>query len=219
MRLRSGHRTLPVLAIIAVALLAALGARPMSPAAVVATGSIAQTYSLSGTVRDSETNEPVAGALISIAPGFVVSTGADGAYSFSGLPPGEYTLTPAKDGGLDAVYTFQPSSRTVTLGADTSGQDFTARREVKSYLISVVVRNPAGNPIPGVTVLFTGAQEGKFKTTGASDMLNLPAGTYTFFARERGYQFLPGSVTINVPLVTSVELLGRRMIALPLVRR
>jgi hypothetical protein len=219
MRLRSGHRTLPVLAIFAVALLAVLGARPMAPATVVATGSIAQTYSLSGTVRDSATNEPVAGVLVSIAPGFVAATGADGVYSFSGLPPGAYTLTPAKGGGFDAVYSFQPPSRTVTLMADTSGQDFTARREVKSYLVSVVVRNPAGNPIPGITMLFTGAQEGRFKTTGRSDVLNLPAGTYTFFARERGYQFLPSTVTINVPLVTSVELLGRRMIALPFVRR
>lgn len=219
MRLRSGHRTLPVLAIVAVALLAALGARPMSPAAVVATGSIAQTYSLSGTVRDSETNEPVAGVLVSIAPGFIATTGADGTYSFTGLPPGEYTLTPAKDGGIDAVYSFQPSSRTVTLGADTTGQDFVARREVKSYLVSVVVRDRSGAAIPGITVLFIGDQEGSFETSGANDVLNLPAGTYTFFARERGYQFLPTTVTINVPLVTSVELLGRRMIALPFVRR
>ncbi len=219
MRLRSGHRMLPVLAIVAVALLAAFGARPISPAKVVASGSVAQTYSLSGTVRDSATNNPVAGVVVTIAPGFTATTGADGVYRFSGLPPGEYTLTPAKDGGLDSSYTFQPPSRMVTLEADTEGQDFVARREVRSYLVNVVVRDRAGAAIPGVTVLFTGTRAGRFDTTGEMNVLNLPAGTYTFFARERGYQFLPASVTINVPLVTTVEILGGHMVALPFVRR
>lgn len=49
-------------------------------------------------------------------------TGANGNYTFAGLPDGSYTLSPAK-----IYHGFNPAQRTLTLsGADTSGMDFSA---------------------------------------------------------------------------------------------
>jgi hypothetical protein len=92
-------RTVPV-----VATLIALGA---------ATGALAQddVSSLRGVVLDEEASAPVAGAIVALVPGspsvvpsgsgeagpwargnLVVRTGPDGAYGFSELPPGDYTI-------------------------------------------------------------------------------------------------------------------------------
>jgi hypothetical protein len=223
MRLRLGHRTLPVLLIFAVALLALLGARPSSPTSALATGDIAQTYSISGTVRDGDSDKPVPGVVVTLGPGFTATTGADGAYSFTELPGGTYTLTPAKDGGIDSRYFFQPESRTITLEADLAAQDFVARREITSYIIDVVVKDRAGAVIPAAEIFITNLATGlrqKFSTgpnPSSPSILNLPAGNYRFQARKPGYSLLPATRTINVPLEREVMFSGQRMIALPMV--
>ena len=51
-----------------------------------------------------------------------VTTDADGAYSFTDVSDGTYTVTPSK-----TPYTFSPSSVDVTVsGADVSASDITA---------------------------------------------------------------------------------------------
>jgi inhibitor of cysteine peptidase len=68
------------------------------------------TYSISGTVTVG--NTPVAGVTVTLSgatgTGTPVTTGADGAFSFSGLLKGSYTLTASKTG-----YTF--SRKTVSI--------------------------------------------------------------------------------------------------------
>ncbi len=78
------------------------------------------TYSISGTVSGAT----AAGVTLALTGAATASTSTDGngAYSFSGLSNGGYTVTPSESG-----YTFSPASITVTVsGADVTGRNFTA---------------------------------------------------------------------------------------------
>jgi hypothetical protein len=58
-----------------------------------------QTYGLSGTVKDSTTGAAISGAQVSLSPGNEnTTTGSTGAYTFTGLFNGSYTLSIAEKG-------------------------------------------------------------------------------------------------------------------------
>ncbi len=88
----------------------------------------ATTYSVSGTITSS------AGAAISgvsVSNGSTsVSTNSSGAYTFTGLNNGTYTLTPSLSG-----YTFSPATRSVSVnGANVMGQNFTGTASTGNWL-------------------------------------------------------------------------------------
>ena len=73
----------------------------------------ADSFTLSGNVRDSADNEPLTGASISVNPGKHVSaTDIDGHFSIS-LPKGTYTLKISYIG-------YTPLTRRITLSGDMS---------------------------------------------------------------------------------------------------
>jgi len=102
---------------------------------VTTTGSVA-TYKISGTI--STGSGALSGVIVSLSGGAMKkdTTAADGAYSFAGLEPGTYTVTPKKDG-----FSFDPQNKTLTLSANQSGQNFTAKTEtsVKQRPIRAVI--------------------------------------------------------------------------------
>jgi len=75
-------------------------------------------FDISGRVLDGS-DSPFAGVQISAGAGRTATTGTDGQYIFTKLLSGTYTLTPTLVG-----YTFQPTTRTVTLPPDATGQNF-----------------------------------------------------------------------------------------------
>ncbi len=68
--------------------------------------------SISGTVTDSSTGQPVGGAAVSVGRRTTVA-GADGRYVFSGIPAGNCTVNVAANG-------YQPQSRNITVYAASS---------------------------------------------------------------------------------------------------
>ena len=81
------------------------------------------TYTISGTIAPAAGG---AGATVTLsgAASRSVIADANGLYSFSGLAPGSYTVTPTKAG-----YSFTPTSAPVSLTtADVTGLNFTATR-------------------------------------------------------------------------------------------
>ena len=73
----------------------------------------APTFSVSGTVTDAMTGEPIAGATVSLgAPIPDIATGEDGTYAFAEVPTGEYTLT------VDAGGCAEPYSADVVVDGD-----------------------------------------------------------------------------------------------------
>jgi hypothetical protein len=71
----------------------------------------AQVGSITGTVTDASTGQPVGGATVSV-PRLSVTTGSDGTYTLNGLPAGSYQVTVSG-------YGYQSQSRAVTI---TAGQ-------------------------------------------------------------------------------------------------
>ena len=78
------------------------------------------TFSISGRATD-ENGGPLNGILIGLdVGGAMTNTDANGDYSFAGMAPGEYVLTPSSDN-----FNFTPSSRKVTvIDKDVTGNSF-----------------------------------------------------------------------------------------------
>jgi len=77
-----------------------------------------QVYQLTGTI-DTAAGAGLPDVTISLSNGQTTISDSTGGYSFTGLSQGTYTITPSQAG-----MAFNPASRTVTLNADTPGQDF-----------------------------------------------------------------------------------------------
>jgi len=73
----------------------ALGIRQITPVVMSLNSPVG---SIEGTITDAATNEPVAGALVSLDDvGMWMTTGDDGSYSFANLPPRTYQLSASAD--------------------------------------------------------------------------------------------------------------------------
>ena len=152
------------------------------------------TGSISGTVRDSETAEPLAGATVSVIVGTVTvtaTTNADGTYRIPNLDAGLYSL----NASLEGFASVTTSNIVVESGVHTTDIDFQLT-EKPTRLYGVV---KAGTfLIPGVLITIVGTG---FMTNSSIDgeyeILNLTAGTYTVVASREGYNTNTTSVTIT----------------------
>lgn len=142
--------------------------------------SVSGTVSLGGAGLDS----------VSIsAGGKVVSTDDSGRYTLAGLDPGTYAVAASRPG-----YAFTPSSRTVTVGPNATGVDFTATQT--AFTLSGTV-TAGGAGLAGVTVKAGGATvatdaEGRYR------FADLGSGTYTVTPTRNGYTFEPASRSVEV---------------------
>ena len=86
------------------------------------TGSGSTTFTISGTVSSGGAGLEGVTIDLSGAATNTTTTDSNGAYSFTGLSNGSYTITPSS-----LVYSFDPASQAVTInGADITSVDFTA---------------------------------------------------------------------------------------------
>jgi hypothetical protein len=160
------------------------------------------TYSISGTITPAAGGN---GATVTLGGAASASTTADssGAFSFSGLANGTYTLTPSRAG-----YTFSPASQSVTVnGANVaSGVNFTATANA-TYSISGTISPTAGGS--GATVTLSGAASASTtaNSSGSYAFTGLANGAYTIRPSNTGYTFTPASqpVTVNGASVTGVN--------------
>ncbi len=121
------------------------------------------------------------------------TTGSDGSYLFPNFTfiPGSYTLTP-----FAAGFSFVPSARTITVGPNATGQDFTLSSSVRTsaavtkgtdYTITLTLTNPGSD---AVSTLLTKASLGTAQP--ASPALPVSVGTVTSAA--------PATVVLHFPL-------------------
>jgi len=149
-------------------------------------------YSISGYVRDAQ-NSGISGVTVTLSgagSGSVV-TGTDGSYAFTGLPAGNYTVTPSLAG-----YAFNPANRAYSpLSSNQVNQNFAGTPVSVTYSISGTVRVGGSTPLEGVTVTLTGAASGTYVTgaDGTYTFANLPGGTYTVAPSRAGYVFTPAN--------------------------
>jgi hypothetical protein len=96
------------------------------------TSSVASTYTISGTVTGAWGEDVL--VTLGGASSATTRTSDVGAYSFTGLYDGSYTVTPSLDG-----YTYSPSAPTVVVAGGNMTQNFTASTVIASYSISGTV--------------------------------------------------------------------------------
>ena len=170
----------------------------LSATTFVATATPPATYSISGTVSGAVASGVT--VTLSGAGTGTTTTAANGSYTFSGLAPGNYTVTPSLGG-----YTFSPTSTAVTVsGSNVTGTNFTSTAVVATtYSVSGTV---SGAWVSGVTVTLSGAGSAATSTnaSGNYSFTGLAAGNYTVTPSLSGYTFSPTSsaVTINGANVT-----------------
>jgi len=109
-------------------------------------------YSISGRVIDDGGNA-ISGVAISDGSGHSTTTDAVGNYTLSSLPAATYTLTPTK-----GAYIFSPTSRTVTVPPDATGQDFIAQRLPADPTRSTISAQPASVPADGASSIIITVQ-------------------------------------------------------------
>ena len=151
------------------------------------------SYTLAGNVTSS-TGKALVGVTINLTGSVTTTatTNANGHYSFTSLPPGNYTVTPSLSG-----YGFDPLSRSVKIAkANVTGQNFTTRSISGRAIIL-----PA-KPLAEVLMTLTGGPGVRTATTGSGGgyiLDNLSSGTYTITASKAGYEFNPADrhVTVN----------------------
>ncbi len=146
-----------------------------------------QTWTISGSVGTSGS-----GATIALTGASTATTTANaaGAYSFTGLANGSYTVTPSLSG-----YTFSPTSAAVSVnGANVTAATFTATQQTWTISGSV------GTSGSGATIALTGASTASTtaNASGAYTFTALANGSYTITPSLSGHTFSPASVAVTV---------------------
>ena len=149
------------------------------------------TFSISGTISPAASGS---GVTVTLAGAAAAATTANssGAYSFTGLANGSYTITASKSG-----FTFTPSSLQVTVnGANLTGENFTA--SAITYSISGSISSAANGS--GATVKLAGAASATTtaNSSGGYSFTGLASGSYTITASKSGFTFSPSSLAVTV---------------------
>ncbi len=153
------------------------------------------THAVAGSALDSE-GFAVEDVLFTLAGDTTFTVTAAGAFTFSGIPDGDYTLTPSKEN-----WVFDPLSHEITLaGADISDQDFTGAPLPPTFSITGTITDAGGTAFPDVTVTIA---NGEVYTTasgadGSYEYSGLPNGAYTVTPLKDGYTFEPAERELTI---------------------
>jgi N,N-dimethylformamidase beta subunit-like protein/uncharacterized protein DUF4082/Big-like domain-containing protein/purple acid phosphatase-like protein len=132
------------------------------------------------------------GATVTLVGPINATTTADGsgAFSFSGVPDGSYTVTPSK-----ANVGFTPANRTVVIagGVSVSGTTFTA-----ASTLTITGTITPGASGAGTTLTMTGGATATADGSGNYTFSAVADGSYTITPSKAGYTFTPASQSVNV---------------------
>ncbi len=168
---------------------------------------IISAFAISGTITNSAGGTPMSGVTVTLsgAANATTTTGSNGAYSFTGLANGSYTVTPSLAG-----FTFAPVNRGVVItNASVGAQDFVGTQTAGSFSITGRVGAGGGVGLPGVTITLGGTAS-RTTTTNANgnySFTGLGNGSYTVTPALLSYAFTPpvANVTINGANQTAVS--------------
>jgi hypothetical protein len=167
-----------------------------SPTPVPTPTPTAAVGSVTGTVTDSLTKAPIAGAAVSYSGGTTTS-GTTGTYSLIGIAPGTYTVTAAAVGHVTGT-----ASVKVTAGT-TATKNFVIVATTGVITGTVVDTQTPAHPVIGASVSCDGVTA--ITVAGGAYTLNgLSPGTYAVIATASGYTaHTDASVTVTAGKSTS----------------
>ncbi|PYR93364.1 MAG: hypothetical protein DMF84_10265 [Acidobacteria bacterium] len=167
---------------------------PASAAVTIAGASAVADFSavpvvISGTITPASIGS---GATVTLsgAASAVVTADASGAYSFSGITDGSYTVTAAKSG-----FTFTPASRAVTVaGSSVTAADFSGQ-PVPTFSVSGTIAGGGGT-----TINLTGAAAASTTADAAGNytISGLANGSYTLTPVKSGFTFSPANQAVTI---------------------
>jgi len=167
------------------------------------TDGVTTTGTISGTVTDASTGNPISGASVSTNPTtLLVTTDAQGRFSISNVTPGSYTVSASASG-----YIAGSASVTVT-GGQTATANLALQPEPTTGTISGhVTEEGTGTPIAGASVSTQPAT-----TTATSDsqgdytISDVTPGSYTVTASASGYMDDSTNVTVTAGQTSTADL-------------
>jgi plastocyanin len=162
-----------------------------------------QQRSISGRVSSGGTGLSGVTMMLSGKNSAKITTDTGGAYTFSNLANGSYTITPSKTG-----FIFAPTSRVETINdADITTVDFTAAPVSTFSVFGMVTSGYSG--LSDVTMMLSGAASAMATTDAGGEyiFIGLANGGYTVTPSKTGFSFTPpNSVqTINNEDIISVN--------------
>ncbi|MGB7925497.1 MAG: M12 family metallo-peptidase [Pyrinomonadaceae bacterium] len=191
---------------------------------VTQVGTPTSAFTISGKITVGTTATGLAGVTVKLTGtrALTRTTDARGAFSFTGLPTGNYRVTPTKLG-----YLFTPANRVYNaLSANQTTANFTAT--ARTFTITAKATS-GGLGLAGVTMRLTGSRTLTCTTAinGTCLFSNLPAGgSYTvtpsrtgfaFTPARRVYAYLTANATASFTASPVVAMLGSDVPAMPLV--
>jgi len=167
------------------------------------------TYPLAGYTRTA-TLVPIAGVKVQLSNaggplGAPVTSDSSGLYSFSNVPPGNYTVTPTLAG-----WYFSPASAGLAITSGGRAANFIGTRTGSAFSLTGRVADINGVGLPGVPVALSRAVNGVASpvvTNNAGYYLftNLPPGIYDISPTRNGTNFSPTSRTVTVTTTTTPQ--------------
>lgn len=149
-------------------------------------------YTLSGYIKDSS-EIPVSDTTIEISGFGNIYTNVSGFFHKTGLPPGDYILTPKS-----TTHTFAPLTKNITLPPDVTNIDFTATPIQSSYSIAGYVRTSAGAGVSSTAITISGIGTVLTDSDGRFFKSSLVPGTYTITPIKDNFTFNPSTRSITV---------------------
>jgi len=158
-------------------------------------GVLFENGTVTGTVRDNETNLPLTNVSVTIA-GITYVTNADGFYNIS-MIEGMHNIVAVKQD-----YENYISEVTVNANNITTHNIYMSlfRRRIENGTLKGIVKNQAGLPISNVSISIAGALTFSNSTGGYN--LSLVEGTHNLVATLYGYQNYVANVTITPRQIT-----------------
>jgi len=147
------------------------------------------TFSISGTVTSGSSGLSGTTVMLNGAASDTVTTDAGGAYTFSGLGNGNYTITPSKTG-----FVFNPTSVSQTLnGTNLTSVNFNATTVSTLSIFGTVTSGGLG--MSGVTMALSGTGSATATTDANGNYIfsGLANFNYTITPGKAGFSFSPTS--------------------------
>lgn len=165
-------------------------------------------FRISGLIRacDPKKGAPLASAIVTLtnknfSVPLVQRTGTDGRYTFTNLPPGDYTITVTHP-----TFTFKDSPATVTIAKANVVQNFTGDGESS---IGGRIATANGQAVPGIVVEIRQLvpnrppiiRQATTDTNGEFVIKNLPNATHVIvpIPPDKGFTFAPTNATRTLP--------------------